>query len=128
MPGTWMPLTNQPIFGAGTMLLLTDGTVMCQNTGTSNWGKLTPDISGNYITGTCSPLANVPNRPLYFASAVLPDGRVFVAGGEFNNGVSVDLPAAEIYDPQTNAWTSLPNPPEWTTIGDVFCCVFPMGA
>jgi hypothetical protein len=27
--GTWHPLANQPTFNAETMLLLTDGTVMC---------------------------------------------------------------------------------------------------
>lgn len=31
MPGTWTPLVNQPTFPASTMLLLTDGTVMCQD-------------------------------------------------------------------------------------------------
>jgi hypothetical protein len=70
MPGTWSPLAHQPTFGAGTMLLLTDGTVMCQNSGTSHWWKLTPDINGNYVNGTWSALADGPNAPLYFASAV----------------------------------------------------------
>jgi hypothetical protein len=94
MPGTWSPLTHQPTFGAGTMLLLTDGTVMCQNSGTNQWWKLTPDINGNYVNGAWAALANGPNAPLYFASAVLRDGRVFVAGGEYNNGVTADLLAA----------------------------------
>ena len=52
MPGTWTPLTNQPTFGVGTMLLLTDGTVMCQNSGTPHWWKLTPDITGSCASGT----------------------------------------------------------------------------
>ena len=30
MPGSWQPLANQPAFNASTMLLLTDGTVMGQ--------------------------------------------------------------------------------------------------
>lgn len=127
MPGTWNPMTNQPTFGVGTMLLLTDGTVMCQNSGTSHWWKLTPDINGNYVTGSWSALADGPNAPLYFASAVLRDGRVFVAGGEYNNGVSADLLAAEIYDPATNKWTTLATPPGWANIGDASCCVFPDG-
>ena len=37
MPGTWQPLANQPAFSASTMLLLTDGTVMCQDSGGTNW-------------------------------------------------------------------------------------------
>ena len=127
MPGTWTPLTHQPSFGVGTMLLLTDGTVMCQNSGTAHWYRLTPDISGNYVNGAWTQLADGPNAPLYFASAVLRDGRVFVAGGEFNNGQDVELLAAEIYNPQTNAWSTLPTPPGWTNIGDASCCVFPDG-
>jgi hypothetical protein len=127
MPGTWTPLNNQPTFGAGTMLLLTDGTVFCQNTGTNQWWRLTPDITGSYVNGTWSQLANGPNAPLYFASAVLRDGRVFVAGGEYNNFEGADLLAAEIYNPLTNSWTVLPTPTGWTHIGDASCCLFPDG-
>src|SRR5215472_17277378 len=107
MPGTWKPLKNQPTFSAGTMHLLTDGTIMCQDTGTPNWWKLTPDAFGSYINGTWSQLAPMRNAPLYFASAVLADGRVFVAGGEYNFGQTVDLLAADIYDPVANKWTTL---------------------
>jgi hypothetical protein len=127
MSGFWSALSHQPTFGAGTMLLLTDGTVMCQNSGTNHWWKLTPDITGNYVNGTWSALADGPNAPLYFASAVLRDGRVFVAGGEYNNGSQVELLAAEIYDPLTNAWTSIATPAGWTAIGDASSCVFPDG-
>jgi hypothetical protein len=109
------------------MLLLTDGTVMCQNSGTNQWWKLTPDINGSYSNGTWSALANGPNAPLYFASAVLRDGRVFVAGGEYNNGVQTELLAAEIYNPVTNAWTVLATPAGWTAIGDASSCVLPDG-
>ena len=109
------------------MLLLTDGTVMCQNSETPHWWKLTPDITGNYLNGTWSALADGPNGPLYYASAVLRDGRVFVAGGEDNSGGGSDLLAAEIYNPLTNIWTVLPTPAGWTNIGDASCCVFPDG-
>ncbi len=127
MPGTWKPLKNQPSFGAGTMLLLTDGTVMCQESQTTNWWKLTPDTTGSYINGTWSQLAPMRNAPLYFASAVLADGRVFVAGGEYNFGQSVDLLAADIYDPVADKWTILSTPADWVYIGDAPCCVFPDG-
>jgi hypothetical protein len=109
------------------MLLLTDGTVMCQNSGTSHWWKLKPDINGNYVNGTWSALADGPNAPLYFASAVLRDGRVFVAGGEYNHGTTAELLAAEIYNPVTNAWTVLATPAGWTAIGDASSCAFPDG-
>ena len=85
MAGTWQPLVHQPTFQASTMLLLTDGTVMCQQYCSNNWWKLTPDPSGDYTQGTWTPLAPSPNAPMYYASAVLANGRVFVAGGEYDS-------------------------------------------
>ena len=74
------------------MLLESDGTVLVHdepdnNTtgGTSAWYKLTPDSKGSYIDGTWSKIASMPAEytPLYFASAILPDGRMIVEGGEY---------------------------------------------
>ena len=50
---TWQPLTNQPTFSAGAMLLLTDGTVLvhAEQNDSQNWYKLTPDINGSYVNG-----------------------------------------------------------------------------
>jgi hypothetical protein len=138
MAGPWKSLTNTPSFKVDTMLLLTDGTVMCHEYETANWHKLVPDSKGNYINGTWQPMSPMPanapltqngpvNAPLYYASAVLKDGRVFVAGGEYNGGVNLDLLAAEIYDPVANSWTSIPTPPGWTNIGDAPSCVLPDG-
>jgi hypothetical protein len=108
------------------MLLLTDGTVMCQDDATSHWWKLTPDNTGSYVNGTWLALADGPNSPEYFVSAVLRDGRVFVAGGEY--GGNPHLLAAEIYDPVLDSWTtSLPTPTGWTEISDAPSCVFPDG-
>src|SRR5262245_52371699 len=113
MAGTWQALANQPTFNASTMLLLTDGTAMSAEEGSAfvgspNWWRLTPDVFGSYVNGTWTQLASGPNSPLYFASAVLRDGRVFVAGGEYNgSNVAVDLMAAEIFDPVLNTWTSI---------------------
>src|SRR5580693_6500536 len=86
MPGSWQPLANQPTFNASTMLLLTDGTVMAQESNGTAWWRLTPDEWGDYTNGTWSPLAPMIDARLYYASAVLADGRVFVAGGEYNGG------------------------------------------
>jgi hypothetical protein len=127
MAGTWSALKNQPSFNAGTLLLLTDGTVMCQDSGTANWWRFSPDSSGSYAAGTWSVLASGPNAPLYFVSAVLKDGRVLVAGGEYDNGSQVDLLAAEIYDPVTDSWTPIATPDGWTHIGDAPSCVLPDG-
>lgn len=131
MPGSWIPLANQPTFPANAMLLLTDGTVMCQELATANWWKLKPDVYGSYVNGTWCKRTAGPNGPTYYASAVLRDGRVFVAGGEDNFGSNgVDLAAAEIYDPVADSWATIPipsNPTTWTAIGDAPCCMLPDG-
>src|SRR5262249_42718011 len=72
--------------GIGTMLLLTDGTVMADggSNGTSqDWYRLTPDVNGDYAKGTWSPLASMSTQRLFFGSVVLKDGRVLVYGGEY---------------------------------------------
>ena len=125
--GTWTALNNQPPFSAGTMLLLTDGTVMCQQSGTQRWHRLTPDANGSYKNGTSSNLASGPNAPLYFSSAVLQDGRVFVAGGEYEDGLEWELLAAQVYNPQSNFWSIAPLPAGSTTIGDAPSCMLPDG-
>jgi len=109
------------------MLLMTDGTVLCQDADGQNWQKLTPDATGDYVQGTWSPIAPMRNGRLYYASAVLADGRVFVAGGEYDgSGSEVELDAAEIYDPVANRWLDLPTP-GWGAVGDAPSCVLADG-
>jgi hypothetical protein len=127
---TWTPLAHQPSFSAATAHLLTDGTVMVQALESGAWWRLTPDNTGSYINGTWSQLASMPSGygPLYFASAVLPDGRVVVEGGEYNNsGAAVWTTLGAIYNPTTNSWTSIAPPSGWTTIGDAQSVVLPNG-
>lgn len=125
MAGTWQPLANQPPFAASTMLLLTDGTVMAQSSGARDWWKLTPDAAGDYVKGTWTQLASMAHSRLYFASAVLADGRVFVAGGEYSDGGS-EFNGVEIYDPVVDTWTTIPGP-GWANIGDAVSCVLADG-
>ena len=128
--GAWHPLTHQPttIF-AGTSLLLTDGTVMVQDAGTPNWWKLTPDITGSYASGSWTQLASMPDgyAPLYFASAVLPDGRVIVEGGEYQGFVPQWTTRGAVYDPTKDSWTSIAPPTAWETIGDAQSAVLEDG-
>jgi hypothetical protein len=122
----WKALTNAPPFVPGTMLLQSDGTVLVHEepeTGaTTAWYRLTPDSKGNYADGTWSKIASMPKgyAPLYFASAILPDGQMIVEGGEYNGtspeGVWTDLGA--IYNPAKNSWRSVSPPPGWENIGD----------
>jgi hypothetical protein len=116
----------------GTMLLLSDGTVMAQSgnfpANTNRWYKLTPDASGSYVNGTWSQLATMHLQRLYYGSAVLPDGRVFVVGGEYSgpSGGNNDTNTSEIYDPVTNSWSNTANFPR-TAFGDDPVMVLPDG-
>lgn len=133
---TWAPLNHQPSFPAGTALLLTDGTVMVQQMamadfpiGTGQWWRLTPDSTGNYQNGTWSQLATMPAgyAPLFYASAVLPDGRVVVVGGEYNSAEKAETPMGALYNPATNVWTSIAPPSGVTQIGDASSVVLANG-
>ncbi len=126
---TWTALTNQPTFSASNPLLLTDGTVIAHQTSSVNWFRLTPDINGSYINGTWSAIAPLPAgyAPLYFGSAVLPDGNVIIEGGEYNNGTAVWTTLGAYYDSVANAWVSVNPPAGWGYIGDAAGIVLPNG-
>lgn len=129
MQAQWQGLTNPAPTEIGVVLLLTDGSVIGHeeadlntNLATVNWYKLTPDINGSYVNGTWSQIASLPSTycPLYFGSAVLPDGRAIVEGGEDN---TCSFPSSEtnlgaIYDPVANTWTPVNPPDGWRSIGD----------
>ena len=137
-PSTWTPLTNQPTFladGASNPILLTDGSVLIQDTGFPDWWKLTPDQSGSYVNGTWTQVASLQSgySPLYHSSAVLTDGRLIIEGGEYNcdpttgNCDAVWQTQGSIYDPVANTWTPVAPPAGWTTIGDAQSIVLPDG-
>jgi hypothetical protein len=126
---TMVPLKNQPPDGANVGFLLTDGTALFQGNRFGDWWRLTPDDKGNYETGTWTEVASLPAGylPLYFASAVLPDGRVMIAGGEYNNDQFAFTNECAIYDPVANTWTNVPPPAGWDYIGDSPSVVLPNG-
>jgi len=131
----WTPLTNQPSLfnGASNPILLTDGTVLVKETGFPDWWRLTPDQSGSYVNGTWSQVASLPvgYSPLYHSSAVLPDGRLIIEGGEYllsddhTAFIVSESAKGAIYDPIADTWTEMQPPPFFTglpgfpqTIGD----------
>jgi hypothetical protein len=127
---SWKPLKNQPDFAAIHMMLLTDGSVICQAELTGHWYRLTPDKKGSYIDGTWTKIADMPEgyAPLYYASAVLADGRAVVMGGEYNgSGQTADTNRGAIYDPMTNEWSNLDAPGGFFSIGDAQSVVLPDG-
>ena len=103
--GTWTKLTVQPNTAVGPMLLLSDGTVMAQSYGDTNWYQLKPDIHGSYVNGSWTSLKPMNYSRDFYSSDVLTDGRVFVAGGEYSDG---GWSTAEVYDPQANGWSLIP--------------------
>lgn len=135
----WQPLNNQPPFtanscnegvpGAANPLLLTDGTVIVQDAGCQDWWRLTPDKTGSYANGVWTQIASLPSgyAPLYHSSAVLPDGRVIIMGGEYNFFVPVWTTMGAIYDPVADIWKPVNPPAGWTTIGDAQSVVLANG-
>lgn len=136
--GSWSLVTalSAVSVGLSNPLLLTDGAVLAHNGDAPDWYKLTPDSKGNYADGVWSAIAPMPviggaaYGPLYFASAVLPDGRVIVMGGEYNNSnTPVWTNLGAIYDPVVDQWTPVTAPPgpSWAQIGDAESVVLPNG-
>ena len=113
-----------------TQLLLTDGRVLVQGFSENNWWTLTPDNTGSYVNGTWTQVASLPAgyTPLYVASAVLADGRVVIAGGEYLNGSFSFTNKSAIYDPVKNKWTDItPSRKILPFIGDSPATVLPDG-
>jgi len=130
--GAWTAVTKGPP-GLCNPLLMHDATVIAHVCDSKNWVKLTPDANGNYATGTWTQIASFPviggtqYAPQYNASSVLPDGRVIVMGGEYNNGKAVWTNLGAIYDPVANSWTAVTAPAGWTQIGDAESTVLANG-
>src|SRR5579862_3401239 len=139
--GVWAETINPPPFAASAgAYLLTDGRVLVEDANLIDiaWWTLTPDINGSYINGTWTKVASpgrCPNgdsasstiyAPLYYASAVLPDGRFVMVGGEYDYNYDyvskgtgeVWTDQGAIYDPVANSWTCIAPPTGWTQIGD----------
>jgi hypothetical protein len=120
--GTWAPLATAPATGVNCCMLLGDGTVLTYD-GSGNCNRLTPDIHGGYIHGTWTRLAKMNNTRLFFASVLLTNGNVFVAGGEYGGGHD----HAELFDPLNNIWTKIPDPIPGAGFSDAISKILPNG-
>ena len=144
----WTTLSSAPPVSVGAMLLLTDGRVLvheepncnpgtgCSGVDFTAWYILTPDIKGNYVNGTWSQAASLPPdyAPLYFSSAVFPDGKVIAAGGEYQCPAGQCAPSwtnlGALYDPASNTWSSITppsTPTPWANVGDAESVILPNG-
>jgi len=118
----WQPLSSVPSFpnGPQTEVMLTDGTVAVWDYCSSTMYRLAPDQNGSYVNGTWSSMPSLPNgyAPLYFASVILPDGKLIINGGEYQACNGAETTAGAIFDPAANKWTSVTGPSGWSEIGD----------
>ncbi|HEX4159583.1 MAG TPA: hypothetical protein VHY79_14025 [Rhizomicrobium sp.] len=122
-------LKNQPPGGAWVTYQMTDGTVLAQSGDENTWYKLTPDNTGSYVNGSWTQVASLQPgyQPLYFAGAVLADGRLVITGGEYNQNNFAFTNQGAVYDPLKNVWTVLKPPKGWKWIGDSPSSVLPDG-
>jgi hypothetical protein len=135
----WVALPTFPGNGAGTAILQTDGDVLVQEltgpasgggSATGNWYVLHPDASGSYETGFWGgPVSTISYSyaPLYFASAVLPDSRIIIEGGEYNFGFLNDTVGGTLYNPTTASFHNMGAPKLWAKIGDAPSVILPNG-
>jgi Galactose oxidase, central domain len=115
---TWTQ-ANGGASGEGTMLLYPNGTVMMQGGGNdasvyADWNNLAPSSTGNYANNTTVNVSTMSTPRLYFASQVLPNGNVFVLGGEYSDS-NLDANwtnTGEIYSGATNKWSPIANFPQ----------------
>jgi hypothetical protein len=118
----WDVMTTPVPFNVGVALQLTDGEILIQDRDHSYWWKLFPDEFGDYTKGSFFKTDAIPltYSPLFFASAVLPDGQVIVEGGEYNHLVPSESESSKgaIFDPVTGVWTEVKPPTGWMHIGD----------
>ena len=126
----WTPLDYlAPDPNGGVMVLLSNGTVLCKTSSGGGdgigdtWNILTPDFDGTYRGGTWTTATPMHNTRLYFSSRLLKDGRLYVAGGEYGTGAS----KGEVYNPQTDTWTPISNPPSGTYFYDANSELLPDG-
>ncbi len=120
----WQQLSHQPTGRkASTAFLLMDGRVLMNDNLSTKWWILTPTITGSYTDGTWSAAATANDSRLYYASGVLGDGRVIIAGGEYGTGTDT----IEIYDPVLDTWTLVAKPTGWGSIADAPSVVLPDG-
>jgi|GEM_PF-852350 len=121
--GPWMALAHTPPVGINNCLLLSDGTVLGMNSG-GQCAQFMPDIHGSYINGTWKQLPSMNFNRLFYASQLLTNGNVFVAGGEYGAGGE----HGEIFDPLKDIWTWIyPDPMPGVGFSDCESKMLPNG-
>ena len=137
LTGTWTEVTNPLPNGdtAQTMLVLSNGDILVNggnagaetgdNDAAKAWYELTPDSTGSYANGTWTTLAPSNQGRLFYSSDVLSNGSVYVGGGEYST-TGGDGVTGEVYNPNTNTWTTTPDFPA-SNQGDAISETLPGG-
>ncbi len=97
--GQWSSVVSLPAVAVDLVLLQNDQVLFYQDGSTATvW---------NYVMNT---FTSLPESANIFCSghALLPDGRVLVVGGYGDSGSTIGITNAEIFDPTSKAWTSVP--------------------
>ena len=124
LTGTFTPIslpTNSN--GLGTLLLLTDGTVLAHETeqpdstssppnltytGTKAWWRLSPDATGHYTGTSWTQALNMIDQRAFFTEQVLPSGKVLALGSECpKHTYEDDCQTVELFDPANNTWAKV---------------------
>jgi hypothetical protein len=130
-----IPVPFPGVGGPQNLQLMMDGNIIAADGGRGHeWYRFTPDPVGGYAAGTWTqtPVRSRFRRTFYL-TGMLPDGRYVVGGGEFvatqdGTGLGNDERSHfEVYDPQTNAWTDLPDYPNSTQVADSVLAPLPDG-
>ena len=96
----------------GTAQVLSDGRVLASGPGANTaWYTFAPDAQGSYQNGAWAPAATAPVGRLFHPGFVLRDGRYWAGGGEYMGG-STTRAENELYDPETDTWSVLPDMPQ----------------
>src|SRR5208337_3114077 len=122
---TWTQASSS-IFGADTMLQYPNGTIMMQGgiDETNVWNVLAPSSTGSYVNYSQPTSYLMGTQRLYFATNVLPNGNIFLLGGEYSgsNLAQNETNTGEMFTGPDNGaagtgWNPIANFPQ-PTFGD----------
>jgi WD40 repeat protein len=111
----WTQAVTFTIRWGAASALLPDGKVLVTG-GLMYLGGVPNAVKTTFIydpaTGMFTSAAPMGNARVGHGAALLPNGKVLVAGGKDDPNISLNLKSAELYDPATNAWS-----PTGTVVG-----------
>ena len=124
LAGTWTNLApsagSAPPDG-GAMMLLSDGSILVQD-GINPDDRPAPSscrrrrTPASYVNGAWSGGGTMNEARLFFATAMMPNGKVFAVGGEYPKFSNT----AEIYNSTTNSWSYVDSAPTLSTNVDLY--------